>query len=281
MLLATQPQYLYTALQNFKTTLPVPIRNNPTIQEILNITSPLELSTIFRGIIGLSGVYNIPRLATSPFGETLINPTFGKQLSLWKEVSPVHKVGLGYDKQHIKSSNYTFLPTGITNGHIPILLLNAEEDFHLDQDSEELDITLAYNHLLYTSSELRKKENNIPNKLSRKTILRNKDYREIWKPKIVSTGENSSSTTTTTTTPTTPPKMSASPPSTNTTDTNSNSSIATEGLGTGITWLPGRSSFVDRCIIEGTNHLSVVSGMGQTNDPTTDAVFDFVKRIIN
>lgn len=295
LVLATQPTYLYTAFENFRPYLTSSFyQQNPHIHDILVNKSPIALANVLRGIIGISGVYNIPRLATSPFGEMLINPAFGSQLIGWKKASPVHTVGLGYDSGQIISSSSSSLSSiksfqlsGITSGNIPLLLMNAEQDFHLDQDAEEMDVAVAFANTEYLKQTFSDNDQEI-NRSVRRTILRRKNYNEKWRPKITSTVPSSTTASVVNLSATFSSSNEATNPigsierSTTTISTKNTDTppvLPTDGLGTGITWLPGRSSFVERCIIEGTNHLSVVSGMGQPNDPTTDAVFDFVKRI--
>ena len=39
-----------------------------------------------RGIIGISGVYNLVRLAQTPLGPYLVEPAFGEDPEAWREV---------------------------------------------------------------------------------------------------------------------------------------------------------------------------------------------------
>jgi acetyl esterase/lipase len=78
------------------------------------------------GVIGISGVYNIARLGKSPFGPALVEPVFGTDPAAWRAASPTYMCSA-----HSKICS------------MPTLLINAAEDFHLAEDSEELDMALA------------------------------------------------------------------------------------------------------------------------------------------
>ncbi|CAH0475738.1 unnamed protein product [Peronospora belbahrii] len=84
------------------------------------------VGTFVKGAVGISGVYNVVRLANAPFYGTLVtNPPFGKQVEQWREAS----IGV------------TVMRVGPTSPLIkmPLLLLNAQEDFHFQEDSLELE----------------------------------------------------------------------------------------------------------------------------------------------
>lgn len=76
-----------------------------------------------RGLAGLCGVYNVSRLANSPFGSALVDPVFGTSPAVWRQASPVYRARS---------------PLAWT----PCLLLNAEDDFHLEADAEELGMAI-------------------------------------------------------------------------------------------------------------------------------------------
>lgn len=107
-LLAVQPSYLHAALRK-----PGP----PT---------PDSVTGAVKGYIGLCGPYNVTRLATSPWGNVLTEPVFGREVASIRSASPVYTVR--------KDSPIH---------RMPVLLLNAEEDFHLQADTEEFDMAIA------------------------------------------------------------------------------------------------------------------------------------------
>lgn len=85
---------------------------------------PDPVSSI-RGVVGISGIFNLVRLAQTPLGPYLVEPVFGDDPTEWREASPAHYTG-----PHSPLCD------------IPLLLLNAASDFHLEQDAEELDTRL-------------------------------------------------------------------------------------------------------------------------------------------
>ncbi|OQR80694.1 carbohydrate esterase [Achlya hypogyna] len=75
-----------------------------------------------RGVVGIAGVYNIVRMANaSVYGGLVIKPVFGSNAQMWREASVMQPTAV--------------LPDA---GASPILLLNASEDLHLEEDSAEL-----------------------------------------------------------------------------------------------------------------------------------------------
>jgi hypothetical protein len=87
------------------------------------------IQDILKGFIGISGVYNLRRLAMSPFAAVTVGPAFqGKQESdVTLDASPVQIL--------IENAQDSHIPPLAT---VPILLMNAESDFHLAQDTSEL-----------------------------------------------------------------------------------------------------------------------------------------------
>ncbi|KAF1775578.1 hypothetical protein PC129_g4968 [Phytophthora cactorum] len=82
--------------------------------------------TFVKGAVGISGVYNIVRLANTSFYGTLVtSPPFGERVEQWREAS----IGM------------TVARVGATSpfAKMPLLLVNAEEDFHFHEDAEELE----------------------------------------------------------------------------------------------------------------------------------------------
>jgi hypothetical protein len=92
-----------------------------------------EMARNLRGFIGISGVYNLRRLAMSPLAEITIGPAFLGHEDVTMEASPVHVLLQAH------ASQSDGLPPLAT---LPLLLLNAESDFHLWQDTCELEIAL-------------------------------------------------------------------------------------------------------------------------------------------
>ena len=128
------------------------------------------------GFIGISGPYNLQRLAMSPMADITIGPAFlgqvhtpsnssvdgasmnpaasdnlGKSRDV-KEASPIHvllkKKTTKEQQPHIDNASQEQTRKLITTNNlpllaqIPVLLLNAESDFHLNKDSTELIVAL-------------------------------------------------------------------------------------------------------------------------------------------
>lgn len=91
-----------------------------------------------KGFIGISGVYNLRRLAMSPLAAVTVVPAFGQGKQDGSDVtldaSPV-QVLLQTQNSNLDRS----LPHLAT---IPVLLLNADSDFHLAQDTADLLVAL-------------------------------------------------------------------------------------------------------------------------------------------
>ncbi|KAL0592581.1 hypothetical protein ABG067_000145 [Albugo candida] len=84
----------------------------------------LQISSI-KAIVGISGVYNIARMANVPFyGSLVIPPAFGHRADTWRVASLLSVLAKHRDSCPLV--------------HIPTLLINAKDDFHLQKDSEEL-----------------------------------------------------------------------------------------------------------------------------------------------
>ncbi|OWZ21488.1 Carbohydrate esterase [Phytophthora megakarya] len=85
-----------------------------------------SVDTFVKGAVGISGVYNIVRLAnTSFYGSLVTTPPFGERVEQWREAS----IGM------------TVTRAGATSPLVkmPLLLVNAQEDFHFQEDSLELE----------------------------------------------------------------------------------------------------------------------------------------------
>lgn len=85
-----------------------------------------SVGTFVKGVVGISGVYNIVRLAnTSFYGTFVANPPFGERVEQWREAS----IGM------------TVTRVGSTSplAKMPLLLVNAHDDFHFQDDSQELE----------------------------------------------------------------------------------------------------------------------------------------------
>ncbi|KDO34216.1 hypothetical protein SPRG_19056 [Saprolegnia parasitica CBS 223.65] len=74
-----------------------------------------------RAVVGIAGVYNIVRMANaSVYGGLVVTPVFGANAQVWREASVMQPTLQGVDAM------------------CPILLLNASDDLHLEDDSREL-----------------------------------------------------------------------------------------------------------------------------------------------
>ncbi|RLN88986.1 hypothetical protein BBJ28_00023026 [Nothophytophthora sp. Chile5] len=87
---------------------------------------PKRADTFVKGAVGISGVYNIVRIANTAFyGSLVVNPAFGERVEQWREAS-------------IASTVTTVGPSSPL-ANIPLMLVNAQEDFHLQEDAQELE----------------------------------------------------------------------------------------------------------------------------------------------
>ncbi|KAG7398165.1 hypothetical protein PHYBOEH_011574 [Phytophthora boehmeriae] len=85
-----------------------------------------SIGTFVRGAVGISGVYNIVRLAnTSFYGSFVTSPPFGERVELWREAS------IGSTTTRVGSTSPL--------NRMPLLLVNAQEDFHFQEDAQELE----------------------------------------------------------------------------------------------------------------------------------------------
>ncbi|CEG35628.1 para-nitrobenzyl esterase [Plasmopara halstedii] len=83
------------------------------------------IHTLVKGAVGISGVYNIVRLAnTSFYGALATNPPFGDRVEQLREASIGRII--------------TRVGAVSPLARMQLLLMNAEEDFHFHEDTEEL-----------------------------------------------------------------------------------------------------------------------------------------------
>ncbi|KAJ0392985.1 hypothetical protein P43SY_007812 [Pythium insidiosum] len=86
--------------------------------------------SVVSSVVGISGVYNVVRLANAPlYGPLVVNPAFGELAEQWREGS-------------ITSSLIRY-GSASPLYRTPTLLLTAEEDYHFDEDAEELESWLV------------------------------------------------------------------------------------------------------------------------------------------
>lgn len=265
--------------------------------------------SMIRGLIGLAGVYNLPRLATSPLGHYLVDPPFGgggggsgshggsEQHSTsghdgqaaeaqhgdghasdhhLRAASPVHIASsmaiaarhsqhqLHQHQHHLHgtASSHSTSASSIISGRIPVLMANAGEDFHLEHDTDEMDMALALAHA-HGGQETGSSHNISGSSSSRPQI------REAIAASAASTpvsvlpqsGAAASFDAAGPVTASAATTAAASPPS------------------PCVRWMKHcHAPFVSRAIIPGSNHMTVVGGIGQQGDATTEMIFDFVKR---
>ncbi len=162
---------------------------NDLIQEEL-----LTLLGSISGFVGISGPYNLSRLDQSPLRDITIGPVFqetssdidsssnnnGKEQrsksddnnSLLMRSSPLHVILRRWKKykrdiaRYSESDNYNHchIDRNIPLiAKIPVLLLNAENDFHLQTDSKELLVALSQFH-----TDSRDTQNKVGNEISDK-----------------------------------------------------------------------------------------------------------------
>ncbi|KAE9231836.1 hypothetical protein PF005_g2952 [Phytophthora fragariae] len=97
---------------------------DPQYLKAAGMEQPVD--TFVKGAVGISGVYNIVRLANTSFYGTLVtNPPFGERVEQWRVAS------IGMTVTRVGSSS------PLTK--MPLLLVNAQEDFHFQEDAQELE----------------------------------------------------------------------------------------------------------------------------------------------
>jgi hypothetical protein len=95
------------------------------------------LQSCLQGFIGISGVYNLGRLAMSPLAALTIEQAFGgNNKENYFKASPVQVL--------IHSARKTSKDTIPPLATLRVLVLNAESDFHLAQDTFELLVALDH-----------------------------------------------------------------------------------------------------------------------------------------
>ncbi|GMF44599.1 unnamed protein product [Phytophthora fragariaefolia] len=97
---------------------------DPQYLKTAGLEQPVD--AFVKGAVGISGVYNIVRLANASFyGSLVTTPPFGERVEQWREASvamTVTRVG----------------PTSPLS-KMPLQLINAQEDFHFQDDTQELE----------------------------------------------------------------------------------------------------------------------------------------------
>eukprot|EP00957_Ditylum_brightwellii_P042048 3184747-Ditylum_brightwellii.AAC.1 len=162
----SDPKYILNALAELKEES---LEEDETLSNI-NISC---IKDVLAGFVGISGVYNLRRLATSSLADVAIGPAFfgGKMDKLSRrdeslkrgaerkkdiisEASPVHVLlnahaSLSPDDTNRNSICHEGSKLSNDTAHIPllatvpILLLNAESDFHLHHDATDLMVALS------------------------------------------------------------------------------------------------------------------------------------------
>lgn len=225
-----------------------------------------------RGLIGISGVYNLLRIGNSPFGPALTEPAFGRDEAVLRAASPPYAL-MDIAAAHAASqgaaadplSSIASLPVhpdssvghrqgdsggnvGPTQGDcdisalasLPVLLLNASEDFHLASDAEELDMVLQ--------------------------LLRSQQLQH--QPPDGGKGRGSS----------------AASPAGETAAARASSLLdRVKAAAAGIQWAApaamGRLSNVARGVVPASNHVTIVGALGQPGDASSAAIHEFVQAV--
>lgn len=97
-------------------TPPAPVSSTST-------SSSTSIAHLLRGVVGLSGVYDLPSLGRLPVGPTILEPAFSTDPRVWKAAAPLDRLRTGRSRWP---------------AHLPLLVGVAEEDFHLDEDAAHL-----------------------------------------------------------------------------------------------------------------------------------------------
>ncbi|RYG45233.1 alpha/beta hydrolase, partial [archaeon] len=195
-------------------------------------TSPDVDEVEIAGVIGLCGVYNVSRLGKSPFGESLVHPVFSADPAVWRRASPVYNV-----------------PSHSSLHRTPVLLLNAEHDFHLEEDAEELELALAVHAPPHTKHWFQERRAGVASAL------------QACVPPLPAIAHHRAGRSAST-------EARAASVYDGMLDSAEHDgaplSEPAPELGTGVRWAPGPglSPNVFRGVIAGTNHMTLVGGMG-------------------
>ncbi|CAI5726499.1 unnamed protein product [Hyaloperonospora brassicae] len=96
---------------------------DPDYLQAAGLKQPVD--AVVKGAVGISGVYNIVRLANAPFfGSLVAEPPFGDRVEHWRQASIMTTV--------------TRVGSTSPLAKMPLLLVNAQDDFHFQQDAQEL-----------------------------------------------------------------------------------------------------------------------------------------------
>jgi acetyl esterase/lipase len=227
-----------------------------------------------RAFVGLSGVYDLPRLGSAaPVGDSIVHPAFGDEPGGWASASPVHAA-----TRHS--------PVG--QGKMPMLLLNAEEDFHLQQDAEELDEALAAAHGAGKGREGSGGGDEAAGGSAASAMMGGPPRRQ--NPTTASAGDAQGGVEVPVTLKAAAPpgpeiastvETGAGSPAAATTGAKSASAVLSASGSAAsahrVRWMKPHAPFVRRGVVEGTNHLTIVGGIGQPGDLATDAMFAFIR----
>uniref|UniRef100_A0AAV1T1A3 Kynurenine formamidase n=1 Tax=Peronospora matthiolae TaxID=2874970 RepID=A0AAV1T1A3_9STRA len=96
---------------------------DPQYLKAAGLDQPVD--AFVKGAVGISGVYNIVRLANAPFfGSLVAQPPFGDRVEHWRQAS------IGATVTRIGATSPLL--------KMPLLLVNAQDDFHFRDDAQEL-----------------------------------------------------------------------------------------------------------------------------------------------
>eukprot|EP00521_Asterionellopsis_glacialis_P009707 CAMPEP_0195288500 /NCGR_PEP_ID=MMETSP0707-20130614/5144_1 /TAXON_ID=33640 /ORGANISM="Asterionellopsis glacialis, Strain CCMP134" /LENGTH=507 /DNA_ID=CAMNT_0040348379 /DNA_START=224 /DNA_END=1747 /DNA_ORIENTATION=+ len=150
-------QYIKRAMEEQGLLLATEISSNSENDDDDNAVMMMLLTKHIAGFIGMSGVYNLRRMAMSPLSAITIGPAFlksseevgrskssntntgsNKVVDVTLEASPIHTLLRQSKKEHDSSSSCGKSIIRPLLPDIPLLLLNAESDFELEKDVSEL-----------------------------------------------------------------------------------------------------------------------------------------------
>lgn len=190
------------------------------------------------GVVAISGSFNLPRLAGAPLGGSLFTePVFGADPQALVAASPIYALG-----------------RGSALCHVPVLLLNAEDDWFLGEDASEMDAAIhtAQRGRQYTGPH------SVP----------------LPAPAAASAAVTGSAADVAAQEARFLQQPLAAPTSSSLPGTASSTGAAASE----VRWLPTLSPNVHRGVVRGTNHFSIITSPGGSPDPLADTVAGFVHK---
>jgi acetyl esterase/lipase len=201
------------------------------------------------GVVAISGSFNLPRLAGAPLGGSLFTePVFGSDPQALVDASPLY----GLSARHSALC------------HVPVLLVNAEDDWFLGEDAAEMDAAIhtaqrgrqyAGPHSVPLPPVAGGGAGAPPATARSAADEAAQEARFLQQPPAAAAAA--------------PEPLAPAPPS---------AASAAVAAASAVSWLPTLSPNVHRAVVRGTNHFSIITSPGGSPDPLADTVAGFVHK---